>query len=115
MRCSRRTRSSGRRWPGGSEPWSMALPPPPSHSHLLPPLIPRMRYPLTPSPSRRLARERDTLQRERKGLCQELREATECREVGAARPCPRHHALPAAARPRGSAGGRPGAGLAPAR
>lgn len=37
-----------------------------------------------PSHPHRLARERNSLQQECKELCQELREATECREVGAA-------------------------------
>ena len=46
------------------------------HRHLLPSLI--------PSHPCRLAREREGLQLERDGLCRELREATECREVGAA-------------------------------
>ena len=52
--------------------------------HLLPPLAPRTRHPLTLSRSYRLAQERDALQQDCNGLRQELREATECREVGAA-------------------------------
>lgn len=83
MCCSRRMRNSGRRWPGGSEPWGRALPPSTIVTKL-PPLAPKTWHPLTPSHPRRLARERDTLQQECNGLCQELRESTECREVGAA-------------------------------
>lgn len=49
-----------------------------------PPLPPKTQHPLIPSHSLRLAQERNSLQQECKELCQELREATECREVGAA-------------------------------
>lgn len=50
----------------------------------IPPLAPKTQHPLIPSHPLRLAQERNSLQQERKELCQELREATECREVGAA-------------------------------
>lgn len=50
----------------------------------IPPLVPKTQHPLIPSYPLRLAQERNSLQQERQELRQELGEATECREVGAA-------------------------------
>lgn len=50
----------------------------------IPPLAPKTQHPLIPSHPLRLAQERDSLQQECDQLSQELQEATECREVGAA-------------------------------
>lgn len=50
MCCSRRMRNSGRRWPGGSEPWGRALPPSTIVTKL-PPLTPQNVAPPDPIPS----------------------------------------------------------------